>query len=92
MKLTTHSIGPRTGPYVKMVEEDTSRSHGRTRVKIFDEATNKLVTYPSGRVRWFASEAAADEWIRVANAANLLRASGENFAKSFRPRNYARRT
>lgn len=93
MKLTFHHMGPRTGPYVKMIEEDpNARPRGRSRVKIFDEATNKLVTYPSGRVRWFASEAAADEWIRIANAVKTLRASGENFTKSFRPRNYARRT
>jgi len=65
--------------FVKMCATDAERSHGRTRVRILDTTTNKLVTYPSGRVRWFGSEEAADEWIRS------LRAK----PRAFRPRVYS---
>jgi hypothetical protein len=70
-------------PFVKMISEDPARSNGRVRVRILDESTNKLVTYPSGRVRWFASEDAADEWIRT-QAPQQRRAT-------YRPRNYSER-
>jgi hypothetical protein len=73
-------------PFVKMVSEDRARSHGRVRVRILDEVTNKFVAYPSGRVRWFASEAAADDWIAA------QRKEPTAFpAKPFRPRNYSER-
>jgi len=66
--------------FFKMAAPDPERSHGRTRFRILDGATNKLVTYPSGRVRWFASEAAADDWIR----------SQQTPVRPFRLRNYSR--
>jgi hypothetical protein len=69
-------------PFVKMIEEDTGRPPGRVRVRILDETTNKLVAYPSGRVRWFGSEEAADEWIRQQRQAA---------SREFRPRNYSER-
>jgi len=68
-------------PFVKMMVEDPKRSHGRVRVRILDEATNKLVTYPSGRVRWFGSEAAADEWIASQTPPKTR--------PTYRPRNYS---
>ncbi len=70
-------------PYVKMISEDPGRPRGSVRVRILDETTNKLVTYPSGRVRWFGSEAAADDWIS---------AQAPEPARAFRPRNYSERT
>lgn len=74
-------------PFVKMISEDPARAHGRVRVRILDETTNKLVTYPSGRVRWFGSEEAADEWIRKVRDARKQRAE----LSQFRPRNYSER-
>jgi len=37
-------------------------------VRILHDSTNRLVSYPNGRARWFGSEAAADAWIREAHA------------------------
>lgn len=70
-------------PFVKMMKEDAKRSHGRVRVQILDETTNRLVAYPSGRVRWFGSEAAADEWIATQQ---------KTTRPTYRPRNYSEET
>jgi len=73
-------------PYVKLIEQDPARSHGRVRVRILDDATNKLVCYPSGRVRWFASEDAADDWIKSQQEKPTA-----SRMQTFRPRNYSER-
>lgn len=75
----TPSDGPPRGPFVKLVEEDANARPRRVRVRILDNTTNKVVAYPGGRVRWFGSEAAADEWIS---------AQSKKPARAFRPRNY----
>jgi hypothetical protein len=81
-----HSSAPRRTragalmAFVKMISEDPGRPSGRVRVRILDESTNKLVAYPSGRVRWFGSEEAADEWICAQRRLP---------PRTFRPRNYS---
>lgn len=67
-----------TTTYVKWPQPDPARSSGRVRVRVLDTSTGKLVTYPSGRVRWFGSEDAADQWIE---------AKTRTSARPFRPRN-----
>jgi len=52
--------------FVKLTENDAGRPGGRTRVRILHDATNRFVSYPDGRTRYFGSEAAADEWIDAA--------------------------
>jgi hypothetical protein len=74
--------GPARGPFVKLVSEDANARPRRVRVRILDEETNKLVAYPSGRVRWFGSEDAADEWIR---------SQSKPKTRNARPRNYSER-
>jgi hypothetical protein len=54
--------------FVKLSEPDPGRPRGRERVRILHDSTNRLVSYPNGRARWFGSEAAADAWIREAHA------------------------
>lgn len=77
------SDGPPRGPFVKLIDEDrNARPRGRVRVRILDNTTNKLVAYPGGRVRYFGSEAAADDWIAT---------QAKRAARAFRPRNYTRR-
>lgn len=91
MKLTitefetlTLADGPPKGPFVKLVSVDETSRPRRERVRLLDNVTNKLVSYPSGRVRWFGSEAAADEWIAEHQKKKTKRAK-------FRPRNYSER-
>jgi len=70
--------------FLKRIETDPARSSGRVRVKILDTEAGRFVTYPSGRVRWFGSEAAADDWIaQVTRPRRAL--------ERFRPRNFSRR-
>lgn len=52
--------------FVKLIEQDPGRPHGRLRVRILNDRTNQLVTYPGGRTRYFGSEEEADAWIQLA--------------------------
>lgn len=54
--------------WVKLSERDPGRPNGRVRVRLLNETTNELVTYPNGRTRWFGSEDEADAWIKAARS------------------------
>jgi hypothetical protein len=52
--------------FVKLIETDPGRPNGRLRVRVLNDRTNELVTYPGGRTRYFGSEEDADAWIAAA--------------------------
>jgi hypothetical protein len=54
--------------WVKLTEYDPGRPNGRLRVRVLNDRTNQIVTYPNGRTRFFGSEEDADEWIETARA------------------------
>lgn len=49
--------------FVKLSDPDEGRPPGRYRVRILHDATNRIVSYPDGRTRYFGSEDDAEAWI-----------------------------